>query len=109
MQGSAHPQEPGTWNFGRTCTLANTPHVTTRDVEPGTLEPWNFPKCMAPKAGAALDMTEACVAQPRGHLSDGALCPAHVLVAHDATGVGMLAAPEFDRTLVLAAWRRPVH
>ena len=29
MQGSAPPQEPGTWNLAGTCTLVNTPHVTT--------------------------------------------------------------------------------
>ena len=23
------PQEPGTWNLAGTCTLVNTPHITT--------------------------------------------------------------------------------
>ena len=29
LRGSAPPQEPGTWSLAGTCTLVNTPHVTT--------------------------------------------------------------------------------
>ena len=62
LQGSAPPQEPGTWNLGGTCTLVNTPHIPTFIV------PTRSPSCeisksqkIRPRLGKRTDETSlAC-------------------------------------------------